>query len=241
VVVPGAQIPFTRASYKDKASLDVMAIMRDEQKRPYGQLRQTVNVEPVASQDIQHKNVQYDTGFQLPPGKYDLKLVVRENQTGRIGSFEAEVNIPDLKAETVKLSSVVLSNQKQAVKTTQKNNPLINNGNQIVPNVTHVFSSGQNLYFYYEVYDPAHEEKDPANKNAVRLLSSVIFYKNNVKAYETPLVRADEINIPDRKATAFDLQVPLAQLKPGFYTCQINVVDDAAGKFAFPRVALMVR
>ena len=240
VVVPGSQIPFTRGSDKDKATLDFMALMRDEQKRPYGQLRQTVTVEPSASQDVKNKNVQYDTGFQLPPGKYDLKLVVRENQTGRIGSFEAEISIPELKNEPVKLSSIVVSNQKQAVKTTQKNNPLISNGNEIVPNVTHVFSSGQNLYFYYEVYDPAREEKDN-NKNAVRLLSSIVFYKNNVKAYETPLVQADELNVPDRKATAFELQVPLAQLKPGFYTCQINVVDDAAGKFAFPRIALMVR
>jgi hypothetical protein len=140
----------------------------------------------------------------------------------------------------VKLSSVVISNQKQAVRTNQRNNPLVNNGSQIVPNVTHVFGSGQNLYFYYEVYDAAHEEK-ANDKNAIRLLSSVVFYKNNVKAFETPLVQADEVNVPDRKATAFELQVPLAQLKPGFYTCQINVVDDAAGKFAFPRLALMVR
>jgi VWFA-related protein len=241
VVVPGSQIPFTRASDKDKATLDVMAVVRDEQKRPFGQLRDTVNVEPGVSQDIQHKNVQYDTGFQLPPGKYDLKLIVRENQTGRIGSFEAAVEIPELKNDQVKVSSVVVSNQKQAVRPRQRNlNPLINNGNEIVPNVTHVFSSGQNLYFYYEVYDPAREEKGN-DKNAVRLLSSVVFYKNNVKAYETPLVQADELNVPDRKATAFELQVPLAQLKPGFYTCQINVVDDAAGKFAFPRLALMVR
>jgi len=241
VVVPGSQIPFTRASDKDKASLDIMAMVRDEQKRPYGQVRQTVEVEPSASQDVQHKNVQYDTGFQLPPGKYDLKLVVRENQTGRIGSFEASVEIPELKNDTVKLSSVVISNQKQAVKTNQRNlNPLVNNGNQIVPNVTHVFAAGQSLYFYYEVYDAAREEK-ANDKNAIRLLSSVVFYKNNVKAYETPLVQADEVNVPDRKATAFELQVPLAQLKPGFYTCQINVVDDAAGKFAFPRIALMVR
>ena len=105
-------------------------------------------------------------------------------------------------------------------------------------NVTHVFSSGQNLYFYYEVYDSG---RGPGPRNAVRLLSSVVFYRNNVKAYETPLVKADEVNVPDRKATAFELQVPLAQLKPGFYTCQVNVVDDAAGKFAFPRLALVVR
>src|SRR5262249_26661932 len=241
VVVPGAQIPFTRASDKDKATLDVMAIVRDEQKRPFGQLRDTVNVEPSASEDVQHKNIQYDTGFQLPPGKYDLKLIVRENQTGRFGSFEANIDIPDLKNDGVKVSSVVVSNQKQAVRPRQRNlNPLINTGNEIVPNVTRVFSSGQNLYFYFEVYEPGKEEK-AGDKNAVRLLSSVVFYKNNVKAYETPLVQADELNVPARRATAFEWQVPLAQLKPGFYTCQVNVVDDAAGKFAFPRLALLVR
>jgi hypothetical protein len=75
----------------------------------------------------------------------------------------------------------------------------------------------------------------------VRLLTNVAFYKGSVKAYETPIVQADQVNVPDRKATAFELDVPLANLKPGFYTCQVNVVDDAAGKFAFPRVALMVR
>ena len=74
-----------------------------------------------------------------------------------------------------------------------------------------------------------------------RVLSSVIFYKGNLKAYETPLVQAEEVNVPDRKATAFELQVPLAQLKPGFYTCQVNIVDDTAGKFVFPRLALLVR
>jgi hypothetical protein len=37
------------------------------------------------------------------------------------------------------------------------------------------------------------------------------------------------------------LDVALTQLKPGFYTCQVNVIDDAAGHFLFPRVALLVR
>jgi VWFA-related protein len=241
VVVPGSQIPFTRAGEQDRAALDVMAVMRDEHKRPFGQLRDTVRVQPGVSEDVQHKNVQYDTGFQLPPGKYDLKVLVRENQTGRVGSFETAVEIPDLKDEPVKVSSVVISNQKKAVRRRPQQrslNPLISNGNELVPNVTHVFSPSQNLFFYYEIYDPGRDNND---KNAIRLLSSVVFYRNNVKAYETPLVRADEVNVPDRKATAFELQVPLAPLKPGFYTCQINVVDDAAGKFAFPRLALLVR
>jgi hypothetical protein len=242
VATPGAQIPFTRSGEQDRATLDIMATMRDDRKRPFGQLRDTVRVQPYLYENVQQKNVQYDTGFQLPPGKFDLKVLVRENQTGRVGSFEAQVNVPDLKEEAVKVSSVVISNQKKAVRRRPQRimniNPLVSNGNELVPNVTHVFSSAQNLYFYYEVYDSG---RGPGPRNAVRLLSSVVFYRNNVKAYETPLVKADEVNVPDRKATAFELQVPLAQLKPGPYTCQVNVVDDAAGKFAFPRLALVVR
>jgi hypothetical protein len=35
--------------------------------------------------------------------------------------------------------------------------------------------------------------------------------------------------------------VPLAQLKPGLYTCQVNVIDDAGGTFVFPRLPILVR
>jgi VWFA-related protein len=238
VVVPGSQIPFTRASEQDRATLDLIAVMRDEAKRPFGNIRDTVKLAVNTSQDVQRKNVQYDGAFLLPPGKYTVKFVVRENQTGRMGSFEAAVNVPDLKAAPVKISSVVLSNQKQPAK--QKNHPLVREGTEIVPNVTHVFSSGQHLYLYYEVYDPT-KPADATDKAAARVLTNVAFYKGTVKAYETPLVEADQVNVPERRATAFELDVPLTELKPGFYTCQVNVVDDAAGKFVFPRVPLLVR
>jgi hypothetical protein len=103
------------------------------------------------------------------------------------------------------------------------------------------------LYFYYEVYDPAraaapaNAQADDRNRQAIHLLTNVAFFRGNSKAYETPLVESDQLNTPDRKAAVFQLEVPLTQLKPGFYTCQVNVIDDAAGQFRFPRLALLVR
>ncbi len=38
-----------------------------------------------------------------------------------------------------------------------------------------------------------------------------------------------------------ELDVPLSGLKPGQYICQLNVIDDANGSFAFPRFAVLVR
>ena len=80
VVVPGSRIPFARSRDKEKATLDVLAVLRDEHQRPVGQVRDTVNLSVGAAEGVQQKSVQYQTEFELPPGVYRLKVVVRENQ-----------------------------------------------------------------------------------------------------------------------------------------------------------------
>ena len=247
LVVPGSQIPFTRNNDRDRAALDILGIVTDTEKRPVGQIRDTVKLAVNTSQLVQRKNVQYNSGFVLPPGQYHLKFVVRENQSGRLGSFETDLTVPDLKAVPVKLSSIVLASQLLTNGQRKSQNPLVRDGSEVIPNVTHVFSAGQHLYFYYEVYDPAHPTSNadakPNDRNspAIHLLTNVAFFQGKTKAYETPLVESVLLNAPERKAAVFQLDVPLTQLKPGFYTCQVNVIDDAAGQFRFPRLALLVR
>lgn len=262
LVVPGSQIPFTQGGDKDKASLDIIGAVIDELKRPVSSVRETVKLSLDASQQVRRKNVQYSTGFILTAGKYHFKFVVRENQTGRLGSFETEYTIPDIKKAPLKMSSVVLASQRRpSNKKTQ--NPLVRDGNELIPNIAHVFTADQHLYFFYEVYDPVHERSsEPASadvpgqgnpsaepakaktnegKNSIHLLTSIQFFQGKVKTYETPLVEARQLNAPERKAAVFQFDVPLAQLKPGLYTCQVNVIDDAGGTFSFPRLPILVR
>jgi len=54
-------------------------------------------------------------------------------------------------------------------------------------------------------------------------------------------VQARAINVEGRDAVAIELDVPLAGLKIGQYVCQLNVIDDGGGSFAFPRFALLLR
>jgi hypothetical protein len=195
---------------------------------------------------VQKKNVQYDTGMSLLSGRYHLKFVVRENQTGSMGSFETDIDVPDLKAQPLKMSSVVLASQIQPAKKGANPNPLIHDGSEIIPSITHVFSAAQHLLLYYEVYDPAqpavsNSATGAAQKPSIRLLTNVAFYQGKAKAYESSLVELTELSVRDRKAAVFQLDVPLTSLKPGFYTCQVNVIDDAGGHFLFPRLALLIR
>jgi VWFA-related protein len=230
VVVPGYQIPITKASDKSKASLDVMGLVRDAQGRPIGRIRDTVRL--AVDDDIKKKTVQYETGLEMPPGKYHVKIVVRENEDGTFGSYETDVVVPDLKRDAVKLSSVVVGTQLQPGAKPNDRNPLVRNGRELVPNVTHVVSAGQHLYFYYEVYEPA---------QPVNVMTSIAFFRGRQRLFETPLVQTTALSAPDRKTAVFQFDVPAASLSPGLYTCQVNVVDDSSGSFTFPRFQLLVR
>ncbi len=254
IVVPGAEIPFTRDADKDKASLDIIGVVLDPQtKLRIGNLRETVKLNISGAEEVKRKNVQYNTGFMLAPGNFHLKFVVRENQSGRMGSFETDIHIPDIKRapkNTMRMSSIVIGGQMKNADKNQKQNPLVRDGRELVPNITRVFSKDQHLYLYYEVYDAAKQEypvapaadgKQQKPKQGVRLLSSVQFFSGKTKAFETPLVELRDLTSPDRRAAAFQLDVPLEKLTPGLYTCQVNVVDDAAGTFTFPRFTVLVK
>jgi VWFA-related protein len=242
LIVPGSQIPFVKGGDKDKATLDIIGTVIDEVKRPIGQARETVKLNLDPSLQARQKNIQYTTSFNLPPGKYHLKFVVRENQTGRMGSFEADITLPEMKKVPLKMSSIVLASLRQPSK---KSSPLIRGGEEYVPNISHVFRQDQHLYLLYEIYGPAREkaaaDAPKGTKPGINLLSSLELIQGTTKVYETPLVQARAINVEGRDAVAIELDVQLAALKPGPYLCQLNVIDDAGGSFAFPRFAVLVR
>ena len=252
LVVPGSQIPFVQEKDKDNATIDIIGMVLESGKFPVGRQRDTVKLAVDSVQQVRRKNVQYNTAFVLPPGSYHLKFIVRENRSGRMGSFETDVRIPDLRKTPLRMSSVVLSSQRVPVTQKRKGfDPLITEQTQLVPSVTHVFTQDQKLYLQYEVYDPAKPKPDAGTpfstggkKNAhptVRILTSIEFLQGDAKVYETKPVVAEEITAPDRKAVTFQMEIPLQSLKPGFYTCQINVIDDASGNYAFPRWPILIR
>jgi len=250
LVVPGSQIPFVQEKDKDNATIDIIGVVLESGKFPLGRQRDTVKLAVDSSQQVRQKNVQYNTGFILPPGNYHLKFIVRENRSGRMGSFETDVRIPDLRKAPLRMSSVVLSSQRVPVAQKKQSGfqPLITEQTQLVPSVTHVFRQDQKLYLQYEVYDAARAKAAEAKGGdaksghpTVRVLTSIEFLQGDLKVYETKPVVAKEITAPDRKAVIFQMEIPLEGLKPGFYTCQVNIIDDVAGNYAFPRWPILVK
>nr|MDQ3419716.1 VWA domain-containing protein [Acidobacteriota bacterium] len=125
VAVPGYAVPM---SEKEGVSLDVLGIVSDEQGRPLGRMRETMKFPGTAGATLAGKQVLYQSGVTLPPGRFSVKVVVRENGTGKIGSFEAPLTVPELEQAPVKVSSVILSTQLQPAARGRNANPLVRDG-----------------------------------------------------------------------------------------------------------------
>jgi hypothetical protein len=164
-----------------------------------------------------------------------------------MGTFETNFVVPDLSAaKELRLSSVILSSQKEDVKAavgsvdndkrTLANHPLIQNGQKTVPSITRVFRKDQTLYVYFEVYDPAPDgaSKAPDLTAQVELLQGARNAFSSMPETQTKLM-------PNRPGVAsFSVQVPLAKMAAGQYTAQINVIDEAGKRFAFPRSTIIL-
>jgi VWFA-related protein len=247
VKIPGSEVTLAK---KGDTELDFIGQIRDGKGRLAGTVRDGIRLKLTEADRalLEKRNLQYDTGFTLAPGQYKLKFLARENQNGRIGTFETGFTVPDLQApsQTLRVSSVVLSNQRESMKAAigsasndkklLAQNPLVDNGQKLIPNITRVFRKGQSLYVYAEVYDAS---VDPADQRA-SVLASVAFYRGRTKAFEASAVRIQQAAAKRPGVYPVQFEVPLEKLHSGQYTCQLTLVDEVGKKFAFPRSSMVL-
>jgi hypothetical protein len=120
-------------------------------------------------------------------------------------------------------------------KKVMESDPLVENGQKLIPSITHVFRKDQSLYVYMEVYDPG---VDAGQKPSVA--ATLSFYRGKTKTFESQPVRLDTFMAKRGQTLPIRFQTPLAQLAQGRYTCQINLIDEAGHKFSFQRSDIVI-
>ena len=250
VKIPGAGIALAKTRGHAQTELEFIGQIRDEHSKMVGVVRDGIKIK-LADQtaaELASRPLAYDTGFTLPPGKYTLKFLARENETGKMGTYETKFTVPDLAPDrqSLKISSVIWSNQRQPLaasiasadnkKKLTESNPLVQDGQKLVPSITHVFRKDQNLFVYLEVYDPALDQT--AQKPSVA--ATLSFYRGKTKAFESQPVRVTDLASKRAQTLPLQFQTPLARLSSGRYICQINIVDETGHKFAFQRTEIVI-
>jgi hypothetical protein len=244
--VPGSELALARRGGAEHTVIDFIGEIKDEYGATVQNIRDKVDVKlsGETAQQLVKKPIEYDTGYTLLPGTYNIKVLARDDETGRIGTFMSKFVIPNLNKEDkrIPISSVVLSSQRVALSDAlytagkdkeQVANPLVDGGAKLIPSVTRVFSKTRDMFVYLQAYEPAAEKIQP-------LVAFVTFYRGQNKAFETPPMPVTDGVNNRLKTVPLRFSFPLDKLPTGRYNCQVTVLDPTSQKAAFWQAPVML-
>jgi VWFA-related protein len=244
--IPGSELALARRRGAEHTLIDFIGEVKDEYNVTVANVRDKVDIKLTGetAAQLSKQPIQYDTGFTLLPGTYTMKFLARDDETGRIGTYMNKFVIPNLNKEQkrIPISSVVLSGQRvdlrDALFTAGKDkgpvvNPLIQDGQKLIPSVTRVFSTRRDMYVYLQAYERGAASTQP-------LVAFVSFYRGQAKAFETPPLPVTEGMDLKSKAVPLRFSLALSKLPPGRYDCQVTVLDPTGNKAAFWQAPVML-
>jgi len=244
VKIPGSELALAKKRGAEHTLLDFIGEVKDEFGSTVSNVRDKVDVKlsDNTAAELATRPFAYDTGFTMLPGKYTIKMLVRDAETGRIGTYQTAFVIPNLNKEEKRIttSSVVLSSQRQDMRdavfnaakdkdkgqVAQSVNPLVQEGIKLIPSVTRVFTRNQDMYIYLQAYQQNVDTAHP-------LVAFVTFYRGQTKAFETPPMQVTESLNNRLKTMPLKFSFPLQKIPPGEYLCQVTVLDPTGEKAAF--------
>jgi hypothetical protein len=244
VKIPGRELGLALNSGAERTSFDFVGQIKDDFGATVQKMREkvSINLNGAAATQLASTRIEYDTGFTLLPGRYSIKLLARNNDTGRIGTYETAFTVPNLNKEEqgIPISSVVLSSQRvemtdaiNAGNKMQAASPLVADGRKLIPSVTRVFSKSREMYVYLQAY-----QREAGNTQP--LFASATFYQGQTKALETAPIEVTQGMDPKSKAVPLSLSISLADLKPGEYTCQVTVWSPITQKTALWQAPIVI-
>jgi hypothetical protein len=257
VKIPGRELALAKRGGAEHTLIDFVGEIKDlVGGSTVSNVRDNVNIKlsDATAAELAKRPIEYDTGFTLLPGKYMIKFLARDDETGRIGTYQTTFVIPNLNKEQkrIPLSAVVLSSQrvdlKDAIYDAAKAkdrakddavNPLVRDGKKFIPSVTRVFGAGRLIYVYFQAYkqEPAQTQASDSSTAAPAsqqpLFAFVSLYQGGKKLFETPpkMIAPSMANRLGTMPLTFELGVDT--LPRGEYDCQVTILDPATQKLAF--------
>jgi VWFA-related protein len=244
--IPGRELVLAKKGGAEHTLIDFIGEIKDAYGgRTVTNLHDHVDIKlsDATAAQLAKRPIEYDTGYTLLPGKYTIKVLARDDETGRIGTYQRSFTIPNLNKvdKQIPISAVVLSSQKvdlkdaiyNATKEKERNiqeavNPLVENGAKLIPSVTRVFSTSRSMYVYLQAYQQTATTAQP-------LVSYVTFYQGGTKVFETPPMKVVSGMNNALKTMSLNFDIALKDIPLGEYDCQVSVLDPAGQRIAFWR------
>ncbi|SNT37961.1 VWFA-related domain-containing protein [Granulicella rosea] len=248
VKIPGRELALAKRGGAEHTLIDFVGEVKDVVGgTTVTNLRDNVNIKlsDASAGELARRPIEYDAGFTLLPGKYMIKFLARDDETGRIGTYQTTFTVPNLNKELkhVPISAVILSSQRVNMKDALYNamkskdaakaaiaDPLVENGSRLIPSVNRVFSRDRELYVFLQAYQPGTQP----------VVAYVSLYRGGAKVFESQPAAVTPAATSRLGMTPLSFTLSLGQLPPGDYDCQVTVLDPTGNRSSFWQAPILI-
>ena len=213
---------------KQPATIKLAGVILNDKGKIASSFRNQLSVNPLESGD-RDAGVIYNHHTPLTPGIYQVRVAVRDEKSGRVGSAMQFVVIPDLATRQLSTSSVLLGGTVLEDAKNKEASP------QIQLSVDHRFSRLARLGYWMFIYNAKRDATGAPN-----LTAQTQVLRDGQVLLASPQRKLNQ-NGPDPERIPFGEEMALQTLTPGRYDLRVTVTDRIAGTSVTQMVDFEVR
>jgi VWFA-related protein len=225
--VPTEFFTFQPIDGKQTAHVTVAGTVFDDRGNAGAAFNNRVTIQaPSAAEAAAGDDLKYGYPLYLGPGLYQVRVGVRDEQSGRAGTAHGWIEIPKLASGELALSSLLLGSRSQQT----INNASITTAEPPDPvelSINHRFSANGYLRFVVFVYNAA---QSPDTKPDVAIQVQVV--RDGQPVVTTVQRKVAVEDSTDLARLPYAAEIPLGGLPAGEYVLQVSVVDRVAKRSA---------
>jgi VWFA-related protein len=205
--------------------LDVEYLAMDADGKAAASWREIVHLRllPATRAGFLEQGLRYVTEFQVPPGRYQLRVAARERLAGRAGSVFYDLDVPDFVKPALAMSDLLLTSVQAALVKTGKSASTIG---ALLPGPSttqRVFTAGDTLTAAASIYD------NDADHAHTLDLKATVHADAGAEVFLREDQRASKDVVGARGGAPYAVTVPLKGLAPGRYVLTLEVKSRLGG------------
>lgn len=215
--------------------LEIVMTAVDQKGKSYSSDRNTITLafKPDSVPRVRAAGFRIISAIDLPPGRYQLRVAMREALGKRAGSVFADVEVPDFAEEKLSMSGIALTSATSGVApTVRPKDPL----KELLPGPLTTyrdFSTMDELAFFAEIYDNTGRQPHKV------ALSAALKAEGGQTVFQTREERDSSELEGQSGGYGFTGRIPLKSAPPGLYVLQIEAQALAGDRPTVSREVLI--
>ncbi|MFQ5741462.1 MAG: GWxTD domain-containing protein [Acidobacteriota bacterium] len=236
--VPLDALEFRKSGGVYSAKVDLVARLTElPSGTPVDEFFKTIDLDYSSAefQSLKGQDFRYLNEFAVEPGDYQVRSVVKDVNSGTLGTDSQEIHCRSLRKGEIALSGLVLSQTLSDADPSGLGSELRVGQWQVIPESDRTFSRQDKLVLFFHVYN-----SEVSAEGVPQVVVNYDFFSHNQLVKTSGPRELTEFTDTADRSIAFSSIVDLTSFEPGDYLVQVNAIDFKTRKYAIERANFVI-